>query len=100
MSNGTLVAGRIVVDAAVDDVLDVQGTFAVPTGFVVEVRNLPANGAAVPVLRAASLDGRENFASAVVVGEDGAALPGGYRLFFRRGVVFAAIPEGFQVIIR
>ena len=62
--------------------------------------NLPADGAAVPVLRAASLDGRENFASAVVVGEDGTALPGGYRLFFRHGVVFAAIPEGFQVIIR
>ena len=100
VSNGTLVAGRIVVDAAVDDVLDVQGTFAVPAGFVVEVRNLPANGAAVPVLRAASLDGRENLASAVVVGEDGAVLPGGYRLFFRHGVVFAAIPEGFQVIIR
>ena len=100
VSNGTFEVGRIIVDAAVGDVLDVQGAFAVPAGLVVEVRNLPAAGAAVPVLRAASLDGRENLASATVVGEDGASLPGGYRLFFRRGVLLAAIPAGFQVIVR
>ena len=100
VSNGTFEVGRIIVDAAVDDVLDVQGTFAIPADFVVEIRNLPADGAAVPVLRTSSLEGRENLASAAFVGEDGAALPGGYRLFFRRGVLFAAIPAGFQVIIR
>ena len=96
----TIEIGSMFEATAVGDVLDVQGTFAVPAGLVVEIRNLPADGAAVPVLRTSSLEGRENLASAAFVGEDGAALPGGYQLFFRRGVLFAAIPAGFQVIIR
>ena len=71
VANGTLTAGALVADAEAPGCLTVEGTFAVPSGMTVELRNLPeiTGTTYVNMLRADSFAGAENLVSAVFVGE-------------------------------
>ena len=75
VTNGTLTAGTLVADAEAVGCLNVEGTFAVPSGMKVELRNLPeiTGATSINLLRATSFAGVENLADAVFVGE---AVPG------------------------
>ena len=71
VTNGTLTAGALVADAEAAGCLTVEGTFAVPSGMKVELRNLPeiTDTTYINLLRAKSFAGMENLVNAVFVGE-------------------------------
>ena len=71
VTNGTLTAGALVADAEAAGCLVVEGTFAVPPGMTVELRNLPAvtGKVYIDVLHAASFSGVENVSDAVFAGD-------------------------------
>ena len=71
VTNGTLTAGALVADAEAVGCLTVEGTFAVPPGMTVELRNLPeiTETTYINMLSADSVVGAENLVNAVFAGE-------------------------------
>ena len=66
-----LARGKLVADAEAAGCLTVEGTFAVPPGMTVELRNLPeiTETTYINMLRADSVVGAENLVNAVFAGE-------------------------------
>lgn len=99
--NGTLETAKVAADAASAG-LDVQGTFVIPEGLTVELRNLPTTGDLpmfIPILTAAVYEGRANLGTAVFAGQPSGA-GSQYKLAIKRGILGAALPTGSLLIVR
>jgi len=97
---GDLTAGTIVVDAAAETCLSVDGTFTVPAGLTVEIRNYESLGRMplrIKVLGATSYAGLENLSSATVTG---GGLPEKVSLRFVDGALYVFFPMGTTIFFR
>ena len=97
---GDLTAGMIVVDAAAETCVSVDGTFTVQAGLTVEIMNYRSLGRMplrIKVLGAMSFAGLENLSSATVTG---GGLPENVSLRVVDGALYVYFPMGTTILFK
>lgn len=96
---GSVAADSLVADFASAGALSVGGTFTVPAGVHVDVRNLPADEARVKILEAIAIAGAENAGTAVFTGQSPGARV--LRLYVSGTSLYCRVSlPGFRILLR